>query len=156
MFFSLRRNATARLGGKEMIRSALASGRTAARQISATRPKFHARTVTAHACTKCTGAPSMPLVLRRTNLGGPSTGISVPARTRITMESATLHRLDRRRHAVRLERCSRARRGKELPRWVSHHKGAVGVALAPRRDAEFRWRLARHLGIRLVAPSVTS
>jgi len=54
----------------------------------------------------------MPFVLRRTNLGCPLTGISVPARTRITMESATLHRLDRRRHAVRLEHRSRARRGR--------------------------------------------
>jgi len=36
----------------------------------------------------------MPFVPRRTNPDDQSTGISVPARTGITMEIATLHRLE--------------------------------------------------------------
>jgi hypothetical protein len=53
----------------------------------------------------------MPFVLRRTNAGDPATGFSVPARTGITMEIATLHQIEPRRYAVRLEPRRRARRG---------------------------------------------
>src|SRR5258708_2231348 len=45
--------------------------------------------------------------------------------------------------------------GKEPPPRVFAPKRAIGTPLSPPPYAEFRWRLARHRGIRAVALSVT-
>src|SRR6267154_2323844 len=87
----------------------------------------------------------MPFVLRRTNLGAPSIEISTQG-------------FARKRESRRKARLCKASNSGSVPsalrsctHWFSHHKRAVGLPFAPRRDAKFCWRPALRCGIRSAA-----
>src|SRR5258706_3542337 len=144
MSFSSRRNATARLGGKEMIRSALASGRTAARQIPATRPEEfamkHRNRSRAHQMHRST--------FHAIRAAADKSRRSIDRYLRPRADKN--HDGKRDVASARLAPACRAPRaplksasGKELPPWVFPPQRAVGIRLCTPRDPEFPGGLPR-------------